>query len=38
MKQTRQEVRREIEEMVENLDGDYYAVVEIDQSYVKNER
>lgn len=34
MKLSKQEVKREIEKLVEQMDGDYFAVVEIDQSYV----
>ena len=29
-----EEVKRQIEELVLNLEGDYFAVVHIDQSYV----
>ena len=31
---SKNEVRQEIERIVENLEGNYFAVVQIDQSYV----
>lgn len=34
MKMTKAEVRQKIEDIVENMEGNYFAVVQIDQSYV----
>lgn len=34
LKMSREEVKQKIETMVETMDGNYYAVVQIDQSYV----
>ena len=34
LKMSKNEVRQEIERIVENLEGNYFAVVQIDQSYV----
>lgn len=34
LKMSREEVKQKIENMVENMEGDYFAVVQIDQGYV----
>ena len=34
LKMSREEVKKKIEDIVENMDGDYFAVVQIDQGYV----